>query len=85
LLVERLHAQTGLSKSNLVKRALGLLAGEVAATAPEGGLFALGQSSFGRHGQAERQSSEVKRVVRERLKGKAPGRALERLSSQPAQ
>lgn len=65
----RLHAQTGLSKSDIVKRALRQLVS--ADEAPQtGSLFALGQASFGKRGDATRQSADVKRVVRERLLAK---------------
>ena len=68
-LVAQLHAQTGLSKSDIVKRALRQLA--VAQLVPaSAGLFTLGESSFGRQGDATRQSANVKRVVRERLQAK---------------
>ena len=68
-LMAHLHAQTGLSKSDIVKRALRQMLGSEAAP-DTGGLFALGQASFGRHGDATRQSADVKRVVRERLLAK---------------
>ena len=47
LLMARLRAQTGLSKSDIVKRALRQL-GSTDAAPPAGSLFALGQASFGR-------------------------------------
>jgi len=68
-LVAQLHAQTGLSKSDIVKRALRQLADAQSTPAAEG-LFALGQSSFGREGDAARQSANVKRVVRDRLQAR---------------
>ena len=68
-LMAHLHAQTGLSKSDIVKRALRQLVNSEAVPAA-GGLFALGQASFGRHGDATRQSADLKRVVRERLRAK---------------
>ena len=68
-LMAQLHAQTGLSKSEIVKRALRKLAG-----AEEEGsdvsLFALGAAHFGRQGDAKRQSANIKAVVRERLRVK---------------
>ena len=69
LLMARLRAQTGLSKSDIVKRALRQL-GSADTPPPAGSLFALGQASFGRLGDASRQSADVKRVVRERLLAK---------------
>jgi len=68
-LMAQLHAQTGLSKSDIVKRALRQLADAQLAPAA-GGLFALGQSSFGRQGDATRQSAKVKRIVRDRLQAR---------------
>jgi len=69
LLMAHLHAQTGLSKSDIVKRALRQLVKEEAVPAVDS-LFALGQTSFGRQGDAMRQSYDIKRVVRERLAAK---------------
>lgn len=71
-LVERLHLQTGLSKSALVKQALNRLSA-VHEKSVEGGLFALGAGRFGRHGDATRQSARIKRTVRERLNAKRTG------------
>ncbi len=70
-LIEHLRVQTGLSKSDVVKHALRALAGtasndDFAAPAAQG-LFALGEGSFGRHGDASRQSADMKSVVRARL------------------
>ena len=71
-LVERLHTQTGLSKSALVKQALSRLS-VAHETSADGGLFALGAARFGRHADATRQSARIKRVVRERLNAKRTG------------
>ena len=71
-LVERLHVQTGLTKSALVKQALNRLSA-VHETSADGGLFALGAAHFGRHGDATRQSAQIKRVVHERLHAKRTG------------
>lgn len=68
-LVARLHKQTGLTKSALVKQALKNMSGSHDASAG-GGLFELGAARFGRHGDAARQSARIKRVVRERLDAK---------------
>ena len=68
-LIERFQTQTGLSKTEIVKRALrNLVSGETPQV--EGGLFALGQGKFGRFGDASRQSANVKQVVRQRLLAK---------------
>ena len=69
VLVARLQAQTGLRKSEIVKRALRQMVSPAAMPAAAG-LFALGQASFGRDGDATRQSADIKRVVRERLHAK---------------
>ena len=72
-LVARLHRQTGLTKSALVKQALRNLS--VSQDSAAGGsLFELGAARFGRHGDAARQSAQVKRVVRERLNAKRTDR-----------
>ena len=68
-LIAHLHAQTGLSKSDIVKRALRQLV-NVETLPADAGVFALGQASFGCQGDATRQSADVKRVVRERLQAK---------------
>ena len=67
-LIEHLRVQTGLSKSDVVKHALRTLASNEDFAAPAAqGLFALGEGSFGRHGDASRQSADMKSVVRARL------------------
>ena len=71
LLIEHLRVQTGLSKSDVVKHALRALASNDDFAAPAvQGLFALGEGSFGRHGDASRQSADMKSVVRARLMAK---------------
>jgi hypothetical protein len=72
-LISRLQARTALSKSDLVKRALQALDRE-SGDAKGGGLFALGEARFGRHGDAKRQSADIKSVVRGRLDAKRTGR-----------
>ena len=68
LLIEHLRVQTGLSKSDVVKHALRTLASNEDFAAPVvQGLFELGESSFGRHGDVSRQSADMKSVVRARL------------------
>lgn len=67
--IQRLHQQTGLSKSEIVKRALRSLV-QADATATEGGLFELGATRFGRYGSARRQSDDIKNVVRARVDAK---------------
>jgi hypothetical protein len=68
LLIEHLRVQTGLSKSDVVKHALRTLASNEDFAAPAAqGLFALGEGSFGRHGDASRQSADIKSVVGARL------------------
>lgn len=71
LLIEQLRAQTGMSKSDIVKHALRTLASNEDCAGPVAqSLFALGESGFGRHGDVSRQSADVKAVVRARLKAK---------------
>ena len=72
-LVQQLHIQTGLTKSALVKHALARLS-EQQTTAVEGGLFALGAGRFGRHGDASRQSADIKSIVRKRVRAKRTDR-----------
>ena len=71
-LVARLNQQTGLTKSALVKKALENLSLTQTASAG-GGLFELGEAQFGRHGDATRQSDQIKQVVRARLNAKRTG------------
>ena len=68
-LVARLNAQTGLTKSQLVKQALKKLSAEPDISAG-GGLFEIGADRFGRHGDKARQSAQIKQVVRARLDAK---------------
>ena len=67
--LRQLRARSGLSKTDIVKRALRLLA---KSTQSQAGidLYALGESSFGRYGDVTRQSGNIKSVVRERLAAK---------------
>lgn len=70
-LLARLGASTGLSKTEIVKRALrGLVTSLPAA---EDSLFELGAARFGRHGDESRQAADIKRVVRARLDAKRSG------------
>ena len=64
--VHRLRASTGLSKTEIVKRALRSLASGVTAPAEGTGLFELGAGRFGRYGTVRRQSSDIKRIARSR-------------------
>lgn len=72
LLISRLHSKTGLTKSEIVKRALRGLA-ESGAAAAEGGLFELGAARFGRHGDVTRQAAGIKQLVRARVSAKRTG------------
>ena len=67
--IERLHQQTGLSKSEIVKRALRSLA-QHSSTSDAGGLFDLGAARFGRYGNVRGQSDDIKNVVKARLDAK---------------
>jgi len=70
----RLRATTGLSKSEIVKRALRSLASDGTAPAGGTGLFELGATRFGRYGNVRRQSSDIKRIARTRAIAKRTGR-----------
>lgn len=72
--IHRLRATTGLSKSEIVKRALRALASDETAPVEGAGLFELGAARFGRHGSVRRQSSRIKRIARGRALAKRSGR-----------
>ncbi len=70
-LLDRLQAQLGGTKSDIVKQALRLMAEQTpleSSQAPS--LYALGADRFGRFGDAKRQSADIKSVVRQRLDAK---------------
>ena len=68
-LMTRLHAQTGLTKSEIVKQALRGMERRAGASG-EGSLYELAAKYIGRHGNAARQSADVKRVVRAQMDAK---------------
>ena len=68
-MIDRLQRQTSLTKSELVKRGLFILARDMAALQP-GGMFELGKARFGRYGCATRQAANIKSTVRARLHAK---------------
>ena len=70
-LMRQLHERTGLSKTEIVKQALRLLASSDEAAPANACLYELGKPSFGRYGDATRQSAQIKSVVRDRLAAKA--------------
>ena len=70
-LIARLGAATGLTKTEIVKRALRLWTEDAQGTS--GGLFDLGAPRFGRHGNDSRQAVAIKAVVRGRLDAKRSG------------
>lgn len=72
--IHRLRATTGLSKTEIVKRALRSLASDATAPAEGTGLFELGATRFGRYGNVRRQSSDLKRIARSRAVAKRTGR-----------
>ena len=72
--IERLRQTTGLSKTEIVKRALRLLGTDGNSAGGAEGLFALGSGRFGRHGDVRRQSADVKRVARSRANARRTGR-----------
>ena len=70
-LIARLGAATGLTKTEIVKRARRLWTEDAQGTG--GGLFDLGAPRFGRHGNDSRQAAAIKAVVRRRLDAKRSG------------
>ena len=72
--IRRLRDATGMTKSEIVKKALHSLAGGSAPSAPGSGLYELGVDRFGRHGDVRRQSSDVKRIDRRRAVAGRTGR-----------
>ncbi len=68
-LMQQLHERMGLSKTDIVKHALRQLASSTEAQA-DVSLYDLGKPVFGKHGDASRQSADIKSVVRERLAAK---------------
>jgi hypothetical protein len=79
-LMRRLHERMGLSKTEIVKQALRLLA---SSTEAQTSLYELGQASFGRYGDASRQSRDIKTVVRARLAAKRGGSVASPTSPPP--
>lgn len=73
-MIRRLRKATGLSKTELVKRALRSFGAGTVPPEHREGLFALGLARFGRHGDARRQSSSIKRIARSRANAKRIGR-----------
>lgn len=70
--IKRLRQETGLSKTDIVRRALRALAKEDTGTM-EVGLFELGAARFGRHGSVRRQSADIKRIAKTRVLAKRAG------------
>ena len=65
----QLHARLGVSKSEVVKKALRLMADQLT-SAPDANAFSAGAGLFGRYGDAHRQSAHIKQMVRQRLSAK---------------
>jgi len=65
-LMAQLHARLGISKSAVVKKALRLLADQFGSTGPADA-YSAGADLFGRYGDEQRQASDIKQVVRQRL------------------
>ena len=68
-LMSRLRSKSGLTKSEIVKRALRRMEEQDDVT-QRVGLYELGAARFGRYGDASRQASNIKNVVREIVKAK---------------
>lgn len=73
-LVSKLRLKTGLSKSEIVKRALNSFA-DTSGVSTGASLYELGVTRFGRHGDATRQAANIKAVVRAQLNAKHARRA----------
>jgi hypothetical protein len=65
-LMEQLRAKMGISKSEIVKQAVRLMASQVAGES-QSNAFTLGSGVFGLYGDAHRQSSDIKQLVKQRL------------------
>lgn len=61
-LVSELQLKTGLSKSEIVRRALNSFA-DTSGMSTRASLYELGAARFGRHGDATRQAANIKAVV----------------------
>jgi hypothetical protein len=72
--MRKLRAATGLSKTEIVKRALRSLASGGAGSVEGSGLYELGAARFGRFGDDRRQSADIKRIARSRAGVKRPRR-----------
>ena len=67
-LFAKLQERTGLSKSEVVRKALQVFAGQ--ALTEETSLYSLGADTFGRCGDATRQAADIKHIVKARLAAK---------------
>lgn len=70
-LMMQLHARLGISKSAVVKKALRLMADQLGNTG-QADAFLAGAGLFGRYGDDQRQSADIKQVVRQQLAVKRP-------------
>ena len=68
-LMAQLHARLGVSKSEVVKKALHLMADQIT-SASDANAFSAGAGLFGRYGDAQRQSAGIKQMVPQRLAAK---------------
>ena len=72
--MRRLREITGLSKTEIIRKALRTLASDRSELAEGVGLFDLGASRFGKYGDAKRQSSKIGQIARTRANAKRTGR-----------
>jgi hypothetical protein len=72
--MRRLREITGLSKTEIIRKALRSLASDRTESAEGVGLFDLGASRFGKYGDAKRQSSKIGQIARRRASVKRIGR-----------
>lgn len=68
--LDSLRAKTGLSKTEIVRKAIRQLAGDASGEGTGIGLFDLGAKRFGMYGDAKRQSSRIGQIARARASAK---------------
>jgi len=68
--LESLRAKTGLSMTEIVRKAIRHLASDTPGEGAGIGLFDLGAKRFGKYGDAKRQSSRIGQIARARAHAK---------------
>ena len=64
--MRRIRETTGLSKTEIIRKAIRNLAGERTELSESVGLFDLGAHRFGKYGDPSRQSSKIRDIARAR-------------------